>query len=111
MRMTVDGEKGAEAERVTLAAALKSWVGNVLYVEAANPEEVEMLYNEVWDTYGQRQFDTDTRAWDSVAVLPFVNMSDDAQTEYFSDGMTDDLIQLLADEFIDLYFKPRLIFT
>jgi adenylate cyclase len=28
----------------------------------------------------------------SIAVLPFTNMSDDAQQEYFTDGMTEDLI-------------------
>jgi adenylate cyclase len=28
----------------------------------------------------------------SIAVLPFSNLSDDAQQEYFADGMTDDLI-------------------
>jgi TolB-like protein/Tfp pilus assembly protein PilF len=32
----------------------------------------------------------------SVAVLPFTNMSDDSEQEYFSDGMTDDLITDLS---------------
>jgi TolB-like protein len=32
----------------------------------------------------------------SIAVLPFVNMSDDADQEYFADGMTEDLITGLS---------------
>jgi adenylate cyclase len=32
----------------------------------------------------------------SVAVLPFVNMSSDAEQEYFSDGMTEELLNVLA---------------
>jgi adenylate cyclase len=32
----------------------------------------------------------------SIAVLPFTNMSDDAEQEYFADGMTDDLITDLS---------------
>jgi len=32
----------------------------------------------------------------SIAVLPFVNMSDDAANEYFSDGLSEELLNVLA---------------
>jgi TolB-like protein/DNA-binding winged helix-turn-helix (wHTH) protein len=32
----------------------------------------------------------------SIAVLPFVNLSDDPANDYFSDGMTEDILNLLA---------------
>lgn len=37
-----------------------------------------------------------TGAITSVAVLPFVNMSGDAENEYFSDGVTEELLEGLA---------------
>ncbi|HKR08664.1 MAG TPA: tetratricopeptide repeat protein [Gemmatimonadaceae bacterium] len=36
------------------------------------------------------------RAFSSVAVLPFINLSADAENEYFADGITDDVISHLS---------------
>ena len=38
----------------------------------------------------------DSPSAQSIAVLPFVNMSDDASNEYFADGISEELLNLLA---------------
>jgi adenylate cyclase len=42
----------------------------------------------------------------SIIVLPFINLSGDSGQEYFSDGLTDDLINILA-QFPDLFVIAR----
>lgn len=37
-----------------------------------------------------------TDAQESIAVLPFINMSSDKEQEYFSDGLSEELLNLLA---------------
>ncbi len=37
-----------------------------------------------------------TRSLTAIAVLPFLNMSDDVQQDYFSDGISEELLNLLA---------------
>ena len=42
----------------------------------------------------------------SIAVLPFVNMSDDPEQEYFSDGISEDIITSLS-QFPDMFVIAR----
>jgi len=43
-----------------------------------------------------KQSATSTADLPSVAVLPFVNMSDDATNEYFADGLSEELLNVLS---------------
>ena len=46
-----------------------------------------------WVATGQMR---GTGSYDSIAVLPFANMSDNAELEYFSDGLSEELLNALS---------------
>jgi TolB-like protein len=67
------------------------WVGTRTAVQSktaateSSPADVRLAFADL---------DEDPRP--SIAVLPFVNMSADEEQEYFSDGMTEEVINVLA---------------
>jgi TolB-like protein/Flp pilus assembly protein TadD len=56
--------------------------------------------------FGYRYFNTSSQQIESIAVMPFVNESGNADVEYLSDGMTETLIKSLS-QIPDLNVRPR----
>jgi TolB-like protein/Tfp pilus assembly protein PilF len=71
---------------------------------AENPSFIETLakrgYRFIWDLGSQRA------TGDSIVVLPFTNMSADPESEYFADGVTEEIINALA-QIKDLHVVAR----
>jgi adenylate cyclase len=69
------------------AARSNELPNNAENARATDPQQSTSVPGESSAAAGGRQ---------SVAVLPFVNMSDDASNEYFSDGISEELLNVLV---------------
>jgi adenylate cyclase len=86
-------------------AVIFAWVYEI------TPEGIKRDTEDSEKTAGDRRTATgapiaETVSEQSIAVLPFVNMSDDASNEYFSDGLSEELLNLLA-RIPDLHVAAR----
>ena len=71
---------------------------------AESPRFIETIakrgYRFIWDSRSP------TTTGDSIVVLPFTNMSPDPENEYFADGITEEIINVLA-QISDLHVVAR----
>ena len=89
------GEKGAQrvtSTELMILALLLALGGGVLWRFARTPEAAPVAVQvSAAPTAGGTAIEDK-----SIAVLPFVNMSGDPQQDYFSDGMSEELLNALA---------------
>lgn len=92
----------AGTTRTTPRVARKWWLGGIggaavaiaVLIIALWPKEERLPADR--QPVSSRPAATDATANPSIAVLPFANMSDDPSNEYFSDGLAEELLNLLA---------------
>ena len=86
------GKKLDRAIMVVLALSLAYFAVDKFVLDPARDARLEETAVE----RGRTAALLDSFGESSIAVLPFVNMSSDAEQEYFSDGISEELLNLLA---------------
>ncbi len=93
--LTPDGLKKTDSVETSKEfQSTKSKKINTIIISALSLAIVFLLIERVF--FAQSKSSNDLYAEASIAVLPFVNMSDDKENEYFSDGLSEELLNGLA---------------
>jgi TolB-like protein/rhodanese-related sulfurtransferase len=94
----VPASEATLSERPRAPVRWPLWAGMVVLIGVIIG--AALLWPEFWQSPDQRAISNSapgaSASKPSIAVLPFTNMSDDPEQEYFADGMTDDLITDLS---------------
>jgi adenylate cyclase len=98
--LTPDGlkpETGSRSSKIIFAI-----VGVLVVLAFAWYFKGQPSYREPTETTAQASTNNDAKTnvvigKNSIAVMPFVNMSSDKEQEYFSDGMTEEILNALAN--------------
>ncbi|MGI9200773.1 MAG: FlgO family outer membrane protein [Woeseiaceae bacterium] len=85
---SIANKTGKKLDYVTIAAV----IGIIIFVATFSAKHADDAADPGERTFSERGQVSDA----SVAVLPFVNMSNDSDNEYFSDGLTETLLHMLA---------------
>lgn len=97
-------ESIAQPGGITVSDSVRDHVGNRLDVafedmgeqQLKNIEKPIRVYGVLLEQPADVAMNSNTDDRPSIAVLPFTNMSGDAEQEYFSDGITEDIITDLS---------------
>lgn len=98
LRRTGEAETG-ELEAIASAPAASRWPVGLAAAAGTVLLMVGAWWALGWQSSPREASATGDRpsgAYESIAVLPFANMSEDPSDEYFSDGLTEELLNVLA---------------
>ena len=99
-QQSITGHTGKRLNYVTISAVI-ILIGFMIY----NPRQTDdSAPNE--PVIQQQELSNEATAQASIAVLPFVNLSSDPEQEFFSDGISEELLNVLA-KIPDLHVTSR----